>query len=910
MKPQTGCNNKSPIPGRGPWGNFWIRRHRERDPVRARNRSTGAKAEYDFYPTRQMIAAEFDAIWERQAACHPTMTAEARAAIAGGINGIFYQRPLKPPPIGKCALDPAHDNDDTEGFRCPWAHPLAQRFRIWQEVRNLAVEDTGRHTIPLAKEQGDKVALALFQNNKVSFDKIRGLLKLPPETGLNLENDKRRELKGDETAAKLAHKALFGKAWRGLSQARQIAIVERLLAEEDAGHMAAWLTAETGLDSAAAERVTTAFLPAGYCRLGLRAIKKILPFMEAGKKYPDAAKAAGYDHAQLPTGELSLNGYLPYYGEWLPDDVVGSGDPSHGNEKRFGRFPNPTVHIGLGQLRRLVNALIREYGPPAEIVVEMTRDFKLSPRQLAEIEKEQAANQRRNDARREELVKLGQQVNARNLLKMRLWEELNPRDPLDRCCPYTGQKISIQRLLSEDVDIDHLIPFQESWDDSAANKTVCMRYANRAKRKQTPFAAFGGSPEIDGHHYNWEQISARAAGLPNNKRWRFRPDAPERFETMGGFQARQLNETGWLARSAKKYLAAVTDPNRIWVLPGKLTALIRQRWGLNNLLPDHNYSDAKNRKDHRHHAIDAMVAALTDPSLLHRMASAYDEERERIEVPPPWPSLRDDLDANLKAMIVSHKPDHGLAAQLHEDTAYGVVQNPEKEGGNLVYRKDFLALNEKEIERIRDCRLRDLVLAHVADEKAAGKDLKTALLSFAAVHHDTPGLPDGIRHVRLLKPERAEYLVPVRDKAGQPYKFYSAGENAYVDIIEGPDGRWGGEAVTVFDANRLNGEADGAGSHTDARLVMRVFKGDLIALDRNGKRVVMRAHRLDAAANRFKLAEHNEAGNLDQRHADTEDPFRWLMASYSTLKSMNAEPVRVDELGRVWRVRPKLPPAP
>ncbi len=396
--------------------------------------------------------------------------------------------------------------------------------------------------------------------------------------------------------------------------------------------------------------------------------------MQGGKNYPDAAKAAGYDHALLPTGAVSLNGYLPYYGEWLPDDVLGSGDPQHGKEQRWGRFPNPTVHIGLGQLRRIVNALIRAYGPPAEIVVEMTRDFKLSPRQVADIEKEQAANQRRNDARRTELGKLGQQVNARNLLKMRLWEELNPRDPLDRRCPYTGEKISVQRLLSEEIDIDHLIPFQESWDDSAANKIVCMRHANRAKRKQTPFEAFGGNPTIDGHHYDWEQISARAAGLPNNKRWRFRPDALERFEAMGGFQARQLNETGWLARSAKQYLAAVTEPNKIWVLPGKLTALIRGKWGLNTLLPDHNYGDAKNRKDHRHHAIDAMVAALTDRSLLQRMASAYDEERERVEVPLPWPSLRDDLDARLKDMTVSHKPDHGLAAQLHEDTAYGTVR--------------------------------------------------------------------------------------------------------------------------------------------------------------------------------------------------------------------------------------------
>ena len=145
-------------------------------------------------------------------------------------------------------------------------------------------------------------------------------------------------------------------------------------------------------------------------------------------------------------------------------------------------------------------------------------------------------------------------------------------------------------------------------------------------------------------------MAKRASGLPKNKRWRFEPDARQRFDAMGGFQARQLNETGWLARVAKHYLAAVTDPYKINVLPGKLTAMIRAKWGLNTLLPDHNYSDAKNRKDHRHHTIDAMVAALTDRSLLHRMSSANDqEERDRIEIPLPWPSLRDDLDAKLKA---------------------------------------------------------------------------------------------------------------------------------------------------------------------------------------------------------------------------------------------------------------------
>src|SRR4051812_21193192 len=226
----------------------------------------------------------------------------------------------------------------------------------------------------------------------------------------------------------------------------------------------AWLQAECGLEQATAGRVADAPLPEGHCRLGLRALKKIVPEMETGKRYHEAAAAAGYDHAQLPTGEQSLNGYLPYYGEWLPDAVVGSGDPRDTPEKRFGKLPNPTVHIGLNQLRKVVNALIRQYGPPAEIVVEFTRALKLSPKERQEVEREQAKNQAKNDRYRTEIARLGLSPNARNMLKMRLWEELNPADAFDRCCPYSGEKIGLTTLMSEQVDIDHLIPFSESWD--------------------------------------------------------------------------------------------------------------------------------------------------------------------------------------------------------------------------------------------------------------------------------------------------------------------------------------------------------------------------------------------------------------------------------------------------------------
>ena len=75
----------------------------------------------------------------------------------------------------------------------------------------------------------------------------------------------------------------------------------------------------------------------------------------SGAGYHIAATRAGYHHSDFRTGELRDR--LPYYGEWLQDAVVGSGDARDRKERQFGQFPNPTVHIGLGQLRRVVNEL-------------------------------------------------------------------------------------------------------------------------------------------------------------------------------------------------------------------------------------------------------------------------------------------------------------------------------------------------------------------------------------------------------------------------------------------------------------------------------------------------------------------------------------------------------------------------
>ena len=347
-------------------GEFLYQRRSAKDPTRFRNSNagTGGKADYEFYPTRQMILDEFDAIWAAQAPIHPDiMTEDAREAL---LKVITYNKKAPSPQIGKCTLDPASEPEDEDGFRCAWAHPLAQRFRIWEEVRNLSVQETGGQSRPLSKDEGDKVAIELLKYAKVSFDKMRRLLNLPSDTYFNLESERRKGLLTDQTAAKLSHKNLFGKTWRTLSLDRQIEIIERLLDDDDDDDaVIEWLEQHTALDRVAAEHVVSAFLPEGHCRLGLRAIRNMRPHMEGGMDYYEAARAAGYDPAREIAGELSPTGKLPRYNERLQHHLVGTGHPADPPDKRFGRYPNPTVHIGLNQLRRVVNALIGEYGQAA-----------------------------------------------------------------------------------------------------------------------------------------------------------------------------------------------------------------------------------------------------------------------------------------------------------------------------------------------------------------------------------------------------------------------------------------------------------------------------------------------------------------------------------------------------------------
>ena len=126
-------------------------------------------------------------------------------------------------------------------------------------------------------------------------------------------------------------------------------------------------------------------------------------------------------------------------------------------------------YLAGGNVDRVVNALIRQYGKPAEIAIELARDLKLSREERRRVEEKIKENTERNEALRKELVALGQKVNRENLQRLKLYHELPPQQ---RCCIYTGKPISVEMLFSDEVVIDHILPFKDTLDDSLANKVL------------------------------------------------------------------------------------------------------------------------------------------------------------------------------------------------------------------------------------------------------------------------------------------------------------------------------------------------------------------------------------------------------------------------------------------------------
>lgn len=893
-----------------------------------RVRMGGENQAYDFYPQRDHVLDEFKAIWNAQASYHPRLLTEAAYNALWRV--IEFQRDLKKQEVGICTFAGWGDVPPNDP-RLPKYHPLFQERRLYEEVNHLQITVPGESMRKLTLDQRDKLIRILKVTKRPAFASMAKEIGLQPGESFNKASETRTHMLGDEIYAAMSNKALFGKTWPNISIDRQLLIIDRLQEEEDADALRSFLFDEFGLDAnqiESAEKAARA-LPEGYGRLGETATKAII---EQLKRYTDEAgnvitfnKAVEYGlnlhHSDRRDGQEWKK--LPYYGELLTNDIAPAPLARDPNEKRWGKITNPTVHIGLRQLEKLVNAIIKVHGRPDQIVVELARELKLNEKDKEEHNKRIRRDTAAAQGRSKKLEEEGFPDTGANRMLLRTWEELNPANPLDRRCPYCGNPIGMRQLFTGEADVDHILPYSRTLDDSASNKVVAHRRCNRAKGNRTPYEKWGHDEA------RWETISAQAGRLHKSKQWRFGPDAMARVEKDGGFIARQLTDTQYLSRLAGRYLSSLyADKNEgsVYVIPGRMTAMLRRLWGLNSLLPDHNFVEnehsnaPKNRLDHRHHAIDAAVVAVTTRGLMQQIARtaglAEDKDLDRLfeDLKQPWEGFREELGEKLAAVTVSHKPDHGrkgrpapghdvTAGRLHNDTAYGLTGETAADGKTpiVVHRVPLTSLKPGDLTdplRIPDEALRDAL--YRATEGLSGKPFEQALARFAA----TDPVFKGIRRVRVREPLN---VIPVRDKAGRAYKAYKGDANARFDVWRMPDGKWTADIVSMFDAHQP-AQADRR-PHPAARKMLSLRQNDMIAIERDGSPPqVVRVVKFSTIG-AIALAPDNEAGALKARDATSNelDPFKYVYSSAGGLKKLRARQVRVDPLGRVFDPGPREP---
>ena len=852
-------------------GEWLAKRHTQREGTRARLRNGRTKDKaYDLYIDRSMIEAEFDWLWRAQAANNPKLYTVAAHDTLKDV--LLFQRPLKPVKPGRCTLMP-------ELERAPQALPSVQRFRVLQELNNLRPLNDDMTLAPLTLAQRNVLFEALERKTAIKFSDMVKLLQLPRGTQFNLQDAKRDRLKGNLTAVILQAATAFGEAWHGFSHPLQDDIVLQLLHEENEATLMAWLMTHTGVDEARACDIANTNLPEGYGSLSRQAVVRILkPLTEHVITYDKAVLAAGFDsHSDLAAGRDGVvYDKLPYYGQALERAVgFGSNNPADPDDRRYGRIANPTVHIGLNQVRRVVNAIIEAYGHPSEVVLEVTRDLKISKQRQQDIQKEQKLNQDRNfNNVREGCQVLG--LNPDNLDKSRrrsiaqkvqLWKELNWSDPINRFCPYTGERISIELLLSPQVEIEHILPYARTFDDTLHNKTVAMVKANRDKGNQTPFEAFGQNQR----GYDYEAILERTRTMPANKRKRFAPDGYAQWlgKEGGDFMARALNDTAYLSKVAREYVQFICPgTNTVRAIPGRMTALIRGKFGLNELLSG---DETKNRNDHRHHALDAAVIGITDTAILQKFsrasASARDKSMDKLldKLAYPWESYRQHVERGLAGITVSFKPDHSYEGAMHEDTAWGLL------GGGKVSKR---VVKEGDTTRSRT-------------EKK---------LSVIEINSTRMGS------------ERARTRHGV-DQNGVPlaYKGYVGGSNDCIEIWTNEKGKWEGEVISTWSAYqtvRELGQVEGykklrhpALTQQGKPLVMRFMINDAVRMVVEGYVKTMRVAQIAGNGQVF-FTLHNEA-NVDARNRDKTNEFAYVSKTPSSLQKTLARKVTVNELGKV-----------
>lgn len=362
-------------------------------------------------------------------------------------------------------------------------------------------------------------------------------------------------------------------------------------------------------------------------------------------------------------------------------------------EKVIEEIYNPVVVRSVRTTVKMINAVIKEYGYPENIVVEMPRD-KNSKEEKNRIKKAQEKNEKEyenilNKIQNEygiEITKADYRRQEKLPLKLKLWNEQSGR------CLYSGKTISIESILDNPqlFEIDHIIPRSISFDDSRNNKVLVYRTENQEKGNRTPYMYLS---KLD-REWNFEQYKnyvlemKKKNGISNKKvqNLLFMEDI-NKIDVLKGFISRNLNDTRYASRVVLNELQAFfktkEDCNtKIKVIRGSFTHQMRVNLRLE-----------KNRDEsYSHHAVDAMLIVFSQRGydayrklqetcidfetgeILNeqKWEECLDEDKyDQILYEAKWSKIKDEIQEAEKHVKYHYKVDKKCNRGLCKQTIYG-----------------------------------------------------------------------------------------------------------------------------------------------------------------------------------------------------------------------------------------------
>lgn len=322
-----------------------------------------------------------------------------------------------------------------------------------------------------------------------------------------------------------------------------------------------------------------------FVQISLKALRRIVPLMEQGKRYDEACTEIYGEHYGKKNTEEKI--YLPP----IPADEI----------------RNPVVLRALSQARKVINAVVRRYGSPARIHIETAREVGKSFKDRKEIEKRQEENRKDREKAaakfREYFPNFVGEPKSKDILKLRLYEQQHGK------CLYSGKEINLGRLNEKGyVEIDHALPFSRTWDDSFNNKVLVLGSENQNKSNQTPYEYFNGKD----NSREWQEFKARVetSRFPRSKKQRI---LLQKFDE-DGFKERNLNDTRYVNRFLCQFVAdhmllTGKGKRRVFASNGQITNLLRGFWGLRKVRAEND----------RHHALDAVIVACSTVAMQQKI---------------------------------------------------------------------------------------------------------------------------------------------------------------------------------------------------------------------------------------------------------------------------------------------------